>query len=56
MGQETLAKVANKNAVNKQLWGLHVQGPAAAGDAVHKGRLPWLSFCLLHPAVPHSHN
>ena len=55
MGQETLAKVANRNAVNKQLWGLAVEGPAAAGDLVHKGRLSWLSFCLLHPAVGYSH-
>ena len=48
MGQETLAKVATRNAVNKQLWGLEVQGPAAAGDLVYKGRPSWISFCLLH--------
>lgn len=56
MGQETLAKVSNRNAVNKQLWGVEVQGPAAAGDLVYKGRLSWLSSCLLHPAAPHRHN
>ena len=37
VGQETLAKVHNRDAVKQQLWGLRVSRDVAAGAAVTAG-------------------
>lgn len=34
IGQETLAKLSNKDGVKQQLWGLALDGPVAAGSVV----------------------
>eukprot|EP00803_Ostreobium_quekettii_P008605 evm.model.scf_1900.2 EVM.evm.TU.scf_1900.2 scf_1900:10185-11654(-) len=48
VGQETISKVANNNAVKQQLWGLKLSGPALPGEAISREgrRLGRLTSCV----------
>lgn len=37
IGQETLAKVSNLGALNRELWGIQLHGAAQSGDTVTAG-------------------